>query len=429
MWFSNMQIVLPDRVLSSGALRIEAGHIAEIVDGSAPVTDKHTPILDGQGLLVMPGLIDIHGDMLEREISPRPNSSVPIDLALYELDKRLVATGVTTAYAAISFAWHQEDSIRSEERAQEIMKTVNRLRPGLLADHRVHARFEITNPDAGQVLEQLLLRDQVHLISIMDHTPGQGQYRDIEAYVQYTVEWSKRTGEFLTETQARERVDMRRQQPKGWDAVRAIAALARDHNVILASHDDDTPEKVQLMARLGVAISEFPVTDAAAQAARAGGLHVAMGAPNALQGFSTSNNLSAAAAVGAGLVDTLAADYYPAAMLHAVFAFATRGILPLHEAVKLVSANPADGLRLYDRGRIAVGRLADLVFVEHVGDMNQASPATRPRVRGTLRQGIPVYWDSYMAQLPVYQPHPDASPTTPASQPDTLRPANVQAKA
>lgn len=394
MWFSNLQIVLPDQILETGSLCVEDGHIVEIVEGYGP-DRPFTTRIDGQGLLALPGLIDIHGDMLEREINPRPKSDIPIDLALLELDKRLVATGITTAYAAISFAWHAEDSIRSEARAREIMETVNRMRPQLLGDHYVHARFEITNPDAGLVLEELLLRDQVHLISIMDHTPGQGQYRDIEGYVKFAVEWSKRTGENLTEDQVRERIDMRRSQPKGWEAVRTIARLTKEHGVTLASHDDDTIPKVQLMDQLGVAISEFPVTAEAAQAARDMGLHVAMGAPNALQGYSTSNNLSAADAVAAGLVDTLATDYYPAAMLQAIFAFDQRGILPFQEGIKLVTANPADGLGLTDRGSIEAGKLADLVFVE---------PGTRPRVRGTLRQGIPVYWDSYMAQLGVEQP-------------------------
>jgi alpha-D-ribose 1-methylphosphonate 5-triphosphate diphosphatase len=159
---------------------------------------------------------------------------------------------------------------------------------------------------------------------------------------------------------------------------------------VLASHDDDTPDKVRLMDELGVAISEFPVSLEAAEAARANGIHVAMGAPNALQGRSTSGNLSAADAVAAGLVDTLATDYYPAAMLHAMFAFVDRGILPLHQAVKLVSQNPADALGMSDRGRIAPHAQADLVFVEMDG---------RPRVRGTLRAGVPIYWDSHMAQL------------------------------
>lgn len=389
MWFSDMRLVLPDGIMEHGSLEIEDGRIAEIREGPAPRRADRLRI-ETPGMVVLPGLVDIHGDMLEREINPRPKAQIPIDLALHELDKRLVATGITTAYAAVSFAWHKEDSLRSEERAREIMLTVNRLRPILLADHFVHARFEITNPEAGKVLEDLLLDRQVHLISIMDHTPGQGQYRDIEAYVKFAVEWSKRTGEYMDEETVRARIEHAQTRPKGWDAVRDIARLAKEHGVVLASHDDDTAEKVALMHELGVALSEFPVSWDAARLARAKGIHVAMGAPNALQGRSLSGNLSAAEAVEAGLVDTLATDYYPASMLHAAFAFVERGVMPLHESIRLVSQNPADALGLTDRGRIVEGARADLVFVETNG---------RPRVRGTLRSGMPVYWDNHMSQL------------------------------
>ncbi|MEZ4617506.1 MAG: alpha-D-ribose 1-methylphosphonate 5-triphosphate diphosphatase [Caldilineaceae bacterium] len=394
MWLSDLQIVLPDQVLTNGAICIDGCRIVEIRNKPVRNADVHAP-----GLTALPGLIDLHGDMLEREISPRPKAAIPIDLALHELDKRLVATGITTAYAAVSFAWHRSDSIRSEERAREIMEMVNRLRPHLLADHFVHARFEITNPSAGLVLKELLDDGQVHLVSIMDHTPGQGQYRDIEAYIKFAVEWSKRTGEAYgkSEDEVRAQVAERQSWPKGWDVVREVAQVAQTYGVPLASHDDDTIAKVDWVHEIGVNISEFPVTEEAAAEARRRGLHVAMGAPNALQGRSLSGNLSAADAVAAGLVDTLATDYYPASMLHAMHAFVERGMLPLHEASKLVSENPADALGLSDRGRLSIGNKADIVLA----DLRQ-----RPRVHGVIRNGEPIYWDLYMARcgtLPVSQ--------------------------
>lgn len=397
MWVSDLQIVLPDGIITHGAVRLEDGYIAEIRPETVPGATLATP-----GLTLLPGLIDIHGDMLEREISPRPKAALPIELALHELDKRLVATGITTAYAAISFAWHKDDSTRSEGKARQIMTTVNEQRPHLLADHFVHARFEITNPDAGLVLEELLDRNHVHLISIMDHTPGQGQYRDIEAYIQFALEWRKRTGdnltatgEEITEDSIRASIAVAQQRPKGWDAVHNVSQIARARGVPLASHDDDTIEKVNLVADLGVTISEFPVSWEAARHARSRGIHVAMGAPNALQGRSLSGNLSAADAIKAGVVDTLATDYYPASMLHAACNFAQRGVMPLHESIKLVSQNPADALGLHDRGRIEIGRRADLVFADLSG---------MPRVHGVLRHGQPIYWDRYMAHFGILQP-------------------------
>lgn len=404
MWLSDLQLVLPDGLLERGSLRIEDDRIAEIVEG--PVAGA---AVQGAGLLAIPGLIDMHGDMLERDISPRPGAELPFAMALYELDKRLVATGITTAYAAISFAWHTGQSLRSDAKARAIMATINELRPSLLADHYVHARFEITNPQAGAILEEMILAGQVHMASIMDHTPGQGQYRDIEGYVKQMFEWRKKmgdplggNGEEVTETEVRASVLIAQQRPKAWEAVYSVAQVAQKHGVVLASHDDDTVEKVDLMLDVGIHMSEFPVTKEAAGRARQRGLHVAMGAPNALQGRSLSGNLSAAEAIADGLVDILATDYYPASMLQAAFALVDRGVLPLYKAIKLVSENVADGLRLYDRGQIAVGKVADLVLLDRNG--------AHPRVHGTLRHGHPVYWDKFMHVRGVLRvpnsPHP-----------------------
>lgn len=385
MWLSDCRLVLPDQVLESGSVLIGDGQILEIVEGPVADADIHAP-----HLTVLPGLVDIHGDMLEREVQPRPNADIPVDLALHELDKRLVATGVTTAYAAISFSWETRPTIRSEDNARRLIETVNHLRPTLLADHYVHSRFEITNPLAGEVLQELLLAGQVHLVSIMDHTPGQGQYRDIERYVEFALSWRRMKGEAVTESNIRDYIAERMNWPKAWDIVQAVAGYAHEHRVIMASHDDDTIEKIRFVADLGVKVSEFPVTAVAAAEARRLGMHVVMGAPNALRGGSLSGNLNAAEAVATGLVDTLASDYHPASMLHAAYGLDRQGILPLHEAIKLVSANPADAVRLHDRGELAEGKAADIVLVDDNG---------LPRVHGVFRQGKPVYWDRFMAEL------------------------------
>ncbi len=389
MWLSDFRLVLPDRVLERGSVRIQDGYIAEIVEGAVPCAD-----LAGLGLTLFPGIVDLHGDMLEREIEPRPKAILPIDIALFELDKRLVATGVTTAYAAISFHWHTHIMLRSEEWARQIIATVNRRRDSLLTDMRIHARFEVTNAEAGPVLTELLEAEQVHLISLMDHTPGQGQYRDIERYIHTMLEWRKRrSGIVVSEDELREYVRQAQSRPKSWDVVSKVAHLATQRDIPLASHDDDTVEKVDFVAGLGTTISEFPVTLEAAQAAKARGMHIIMGAPNALLGRSNTNNLSALDGIRAGVVDILAADYHPAALLQSACRMAAQGILPLHEAVRLISLNPANAARLYDRGSIEVGKQADLVVVEI---------AETPRVHATLRRGAPVYWDGYLANLVKY---------------------------
>lgn len=366
---------------------MEEGLIAEIREGAAPSSSFPMP-----GLTAIPGLVDLHGDMLEREINPRPKAEFPIDLSLMEVDKRLVGAGITTAFAAVSFHWHKKRSIRSEEWARAIIQTINEMRPRLLGDHYVHARFEITNPEAGEVLRDLLEQDQVRLISIMDHTPGQGQYRDIEHYIKFSIEWNKRqTGEDLTESDVRTMIEEAQMKPKGWDAVRDISKLAQEHGITLASHDDDTIEKVELMESLGVDVSEFPVTREAGFEAKKRGIHVLMGAPNAYRGVSTTDgNLSALDAVKEGFVDTLASDYFPAAMLHAAFKMAREGVMPLNESIKLVSLNPAEAVHMNDRGSLEAGKRADIVIVEE---------EQTPRVRGVLRSGSPIYWDAKMAEL------------------------------
>lgn len=384
MWISNARVILPDQIVECGSVQVEGQQVVQLVDGPAPQTD-----IDATGLTLLPGLIDLHGDMLEREIQPRPGSIFPFDLSLLELDKRLVGTGITTAYAAISFVWSGDNMLRREEHAREIIRTVNSLRPTLLANHLVHVRFEITSPEAAPLLTELLAADQVQMVSLMDHTPGQGQYRNIEKYIQFIIAWRKQvSGTETTPEALRAEVETAQQRPKAWDIVREIIQIAAAHKLPIASHDDDSPEKVAFMTDLGVTLSEFPVTLSAADAAKQRGMHVAMGAPNAFRGTSHSSNLSAREAIAAGVVDVLATDYYPASMLHAVYAIVEAGILDLPAAVRLVTANPADALGLHNCGTIAPGQQADLVLVDDTA---------RPRVRGTIRAGVPVYWDGQMA--------------------------------
>jgi len=391
MWLSDLRIVLPDRVIDHGSIYIADGQVAEIIEGSAPAN-----VPDLQGLTLIPGLIDLHGDMLERDIQPRPSARFPTEMGLIELDKRLAGAGITTAYAAISFAWRNND-LRSQESATELIESVNHLNNETLVDMYVHARFEVTNPDTAPILKDLLERKLVQLVSIMDHTPGQGQYKDIDRYLSFMQRWLGADLEILGEDKERilhkmkQNIETVSQQGRNWDVVADVIKVAVAHGIPVASHDDDTLEKVRRQAAMGVSISEFPVSKAAAKAAQDCGMKVIMGAPNAYRGQSTSDNLSAIDAIQDGLVDILATDYYPAALLHTAFKLAHEGIMPLHDSIQLVSSNAADALHLQDRGRIAVGKSADLVLVHENG--------LYPRVRGTIRQGIPIYWDSHLANI------------------------------
>ncbi|MCF8484977.1 MAG: alpha-D-ribose 1-methylphosphonate 5-triphosphate diphosphatase [Rhodobacteraceae bacterium] len=380
MWLSDFRVVLADHVLSRGSVRIENGLIAEVADHPVPGAALH-----GEGLLLMPGFVDMHGDMVEREVEPRPNVRMPMELGLRDLDRRLVVAGITTAYAAVSF--HPGSAyghMRSYDHTKAMLRGLKEMRARLNIDHRVHARFEITFPDALSVVEELIREGTVDLVSLTDHTPGQGQYRDLERHIQTVAKNNK-----LSEDEARAEVQRRIEVKKtdGGDLMATIAAitsLCHAHGVRLASHDDDTVEKVALMQSLGADISEFPVTLEAAAEAQARGLATAMGAPNALRGQSYSGNLSARQAHAAGLLDILASDYHPSAILPAVLELAKADPGGLAGAARLASANPARALGLTDRGSIAPGMRADLIVADDAGIGH---------VRATIRGGRKIFSD------------------------------------
>lgn len=380
MWLSDFRIVTPDRVIDHGALRIENGLIAEI--GETPVPGA---AIDGGGLLMLPGFIDMHGDMVEREVEPRPGVPMPIELGLRDLDRKLAGAGITTAYAALSFSPNSTyGHVRSYAHTSAVMRAMRALADDLRIDHRIHARFEITFPKALEVIEELITEGTVDLVSLCDHTPGQGQYRDIEGHAARLARQKNIAHSDAVAQLEQRRAERTRTAEKLARNLRAISDLCHAHGIEMASHDDDTVAKVALMQGLGVAISEFPVTIEAARAAHAAGLATAMGAPNALRGESYSGNLSAREAWQAGVLDMLAADYHPSAMLPAVLALAGEGPGGLSAAAALATANPARALGLHDRGRIEVGLRADLVIADDTGVGH---------VRQTLRGGVPVYSD------------------------------------
>jgi alpha-D-ribose 1-methylphosphonate 5-triphosphate diphosphatase len=380
MWLSDFRVVTPDRVIARGSVRVEGGRIIEVAETPMPGA-----ALVGDGLLLMPGFVDMHGDMVEREVEPRPNVRMPMELGLRDLDRRLAASGVTTAYAAVSF--HPGSAyghIRHFDQTSAIIRALKSMGDALKVDHKVHARFEITFPDALRVVEGLIAEGAVDLVSLTDHTPGQGQYRDIEAHVA-RIAREKGLSQTDAEGEVARRIAEKRSTAGDMAAtLRAISATCRAHGVALASHDDDTVEKVALMQVLGAGISEFPVTVEAATEARARGLATAMGAPNALRGQSYSGNLSARAAHGMGLLDILASDYHPSALLPAVLELAKADPAGLAGATLLATLNPARALGLTDRGAIAPGMLADLVIADDTGIGH---------VRATLRGGRKIYSD------------------------------------
>lgn len=374
MWLSDLALVLPDRVVSNGALRIENGLIAEISEVPVPGAALC------EGLTAFAGFVDMHGDMIEQEIEPRVQVDFPMDVALNALDVRLAAAGVTTAFAAVSFSkGARNGERRSFGHTSDVIRALKQAKGHARVDHRIHARFDITFTEAIAALESLLLDGMVDMVSVMDHTPGQGQYRNLERHIELRA---AHYGVSLKE--AREMVQAKIDKAAPADQIlhnlQTVSALCRKAGVALASHDDDTAEKGRLMADLGAVISEFPVTLDAAQAVTERGLMTAMGAPNAMRGQSYSGNLSARDAHAAGLLHILAADYHPAAILPAVRSLSANDPDGLSGAARLASANPARALGLTDRGEIALGKRADLAIAD-----------SADRVVMTLRAGQVIY--------------------------------------
>jgi alpha-D-ribose 1-methylphosphonate 5-triphosphate diphosphatase len=363
-YLTNARVVLPDAVLENSAVLVKDGRI-EAID---PDFVNGAKTLDLRGQVLIPGLIDLHCDALEKEVEPRPNVYFPLDFACAQADKRNAAAGVTTAFHALSFA-NEELGVRNNAFAASVARAVQAWNPHAIIDNRMHCRYEVTDPDAPGTLLELMDADHVHLLSIMDHSPGQGQFKDIAAFRDFHARTYQKTG-----AQFDELLEKKLAQAEGaMERIRALIVAARRKGIRVASHDDDTPEKIGALHGLGVGISEFPVNMAAAQAARDKGMLTVFGAPNILRGKSQSGSMRALDAVSAGVADCLCADYHPATLLAAVFALPGLMDISLPEAVRLVSANPARAAGLDDRGEIAVGKRADLVAVAKVQGLPQAS--------------------------------------------------------
>ncbi len=360
---TNARVVLADETRDTLAILIEDGRICAL----DPETSTGARIVDLSGQLLMPGMIDLHCDALEKEVEPRPGVHFPLDFACAQADRRNAAAGITTVYHALSFANH-ELGVRNNQFASQVAQAVLAWQSHALVDNRVHLRYEISDDTAPPFLHALMLGAHAQMISFMDHTPGQGQFRDVAAYRAFLVK-TYRQSEFELDRMMSTKAAA---AATASERIAALAAVARDLGIPIASHDDDSPQKVEEVAAMGATISEFPINLATARAARAKGLATLFGAPNVLRGGSQSGSMRALDAVLEGVADCLCGDYSPAALLPSVLRLPELAGIALHEAVALVTRNPAAAAKLHDRGRIAVGQRADLIAVGTTGRLPQA---------------------------------------------------------
>jgi len=362
---TNAAVVTPDAVVEGG-VRIEGDRIVAVGD----VDDADAVTVDADGQYVLPGLVDLHGDDIESHLHPRAGARMDTHMALAAADRANLAAGITTKFHAISFEI-DPDADRSPELGAELTDAIEST-DDLLADHRLHARCEVTQEECVDAVVDVTEAGNADLVSVMSHVPGKGQFRDEEAFLQYYRDSHDHTVEEAEEMIA-ERGDVSMETIR--ERIERVVDCAHANGAVTASHDDEDPAEVERLAEAGVDISEYPITMATAERAHELGMTVTMGAPNLVRGESQWGNLATADAIEAGVVDALVADYHPLSLLAGTFVETGE---PLPERVARVTANPASAAGLPDRGRLEPGARADFVVV----DRNPTPTVSRAFVAG-----------------------------------------------
>lgn len=357
---TNARLILRDEVIEHGTVAVAGARIVDLDDHPSHAVGS----VDCHNAWVMPGIVDLHSDALEMEIQPRPNCLIPIPIAIDEFERKLLACGVTTIYHGLSVAesTRAKQQLRGVSMVDTIIREISAYQAAEFPrmTHAIHLRFEVSNQDAVPFTQHALRQQRIQLLSFMDHTPGQGQFRELEHYHQYLIDHRH-----VPPADVDGFVEAQQQRPKvSLETVQELADFAFTMNVPVASHDDDTVGKLALLESWRGRICEFPVSLDVALQARNFGVFVAVGAPNLLNGGSTGGNLSARDAIKAGAVDILLSDYYPPSLIHAVFALFANG-MPLAQAVRMVTHHPAQAANIDGQvGSIDIGKNADLLIID-----------------------------------------------------------------
>lgn len=372
---ANARLVLADRVVL-GAITVEHGVITAITEG------EHVPdgAIDCGGDFVTPGLVELHTDNLERHMEPRPEVDWPILSALVAHDAELAATGITTVFDALRAGSIHTGKAGYGDYARKVANELLAARAdGMFKiSHFLHLRAEICSETLIEELVRFGPEDRVGIVSLMDHTPGQRQFRDLSALKAYV---SKKRG--MNDAEFEEHVAHLLSLQEKFGEVHEVGAVAEAKRLgaVIASHDDTTAAHVARSSENGVGFAEFPTTVEAAEACRAHGIAVMMGAPNLIRGGSHSGNVAAKELAEAGLLDIISSDYVPAALLSSAFLLADIWD-DLPRAIATVSSNPAKAASLVDRGSLTVGLRGDLLRVRTFNDT--------PLLNGVWVQGLRV---------------------------------------
>jgi len=342
----------------SGAVLIEDEKICDVF--KAPVHIEDAAIIDARGDLIMPGLIDLHSDSLERSIEKRKGVFFDIDFAILNLDRQLAGCGITSFCHAISFA-DNELGLRSPGEAEKCVRKIKEFNISnqSLVKHNTHVRYEVGSKESFHIIKTLLSEGLIDILSIMDHTPGQGQFRSMESYIKF------HSSEYrLSKNEILEKADKKKAgNSKSWQMVAQLTRMVKDAGVPMLSHDDDTRQKINLIQSLGINACEFPVTLEAASLAAESGLTVFMGAPNLIRNQSTNGNLKASEALEYKLCTGLVSDYYPESLFQAAF-IASDFTSSLDLALQTVTSGPGHFLSPQTfAGTLKKGADADIIIV------------------------------------------------------------------
>ncbi len=341
------------QILLEGALQDSAITMADGV-----ITDGPAAEVDLRGYLVLPGIIDLHGDGFERHLSPRPTAPFDKARALFSAANELAVNGVTTAWFAQSWSW--EGGFRSGEATVELLAALAQAKDALLPDVRVQIRLETHVIGAHERVARAVRDYGVDYVVFNNHLPEAVELA--QAKPDRFAAWAAQTRRTPAQMLAIVR-EAEREEPLVPDALRTLAVQLSQYGVSMGSHDDGTPEIRRFFRGIGARICEFPTTHVAAQSARDAGEPVLMGAPNVVRGGSQSGNIAAQSLIEAGLCDALVSDYYYPALSQAAFALAQAGVIGLPAAWAMISTTPAQIAGLTDRGSLAKGQRADLVVV------------------------------------------------------------------
>ncbi|WP_036478486.1 alpha-D-ribose 1-methylphosphonate 5-triphosphate diphosphatase [Myxosarcina sp. GI1] len=349
-------ILTPTGWLKNGTAVIKNGKFISIDKANSP----KIPTIAAKGLLMLPGIVDIHGDAFERAIAPRPGVRFLLKMAIEENDRNLIAAGITTFFYSITDSY--EPGLRSRDTAREIINFVlDKGKQSLKADSRIHIRHEQANTDNYSELCDWLKQGKIQLLSLNDHLPPAGDEYKLNRHLN-----SLRRRHKMTDVELQNLIQTALgNREKGLQQLEELVTLAHQHDIPLASHDDDTEAKVELSAKRRVSIAEFPATIELAAKSRDYGASVLMGAPNLIRGGSHVGWMSVEAAAKAGVIDCLCSDYHYPSLFHAPFKLSELGIMPLERAWKLVSAYPAKAAGIENsKGSNAAGCDADFLLIQ-----------------------------------------------------------------